>query len=81
MSFFQCAVNLGILTAFWIQYGTSHIAGSAAWRIPMGLQMIVSALFLHLRFVYSFRLTTKGYRVSPRCHVVHARISQMVGAA
>lgn len=50
MSFFQCAVNLGILTAFWIQYGTSHIAGSAAWRVPMGLQMIVSVLLLHKCF-------------------------------
>ena len=37
----QCAINLGILVAFWIQYATSHIDGQAAWRLPMGLQMVV----------------------------------------
>ncbi|KAL7906438.1 general substrate transporter [Trichoderma velutinum] len=42
ISFFQCFVNFGILIAFWIQFGTSHINGSAAWRLPMGLQMIAT---------------------------------------
>lgn len=41
ISVFQCCVNFGILVAFWIQYGTSHIQSEASWRIPMGLQMIV----------------------------------------
>jgi hypothetical protein len=39
----QCFINLGILVAFFIQYGTSHIDGQAAWRLPIGLQMIVRA--------------------------------------
>ena len=43
----QCFINLGILVAFWIQYGTSHLAGQAAWRIPIGLQM-VPTIALHL---------------------------------
>lgn len=43
ISVFQCFVNFGILVAFWIQFGTSHIDGSASWRLPMGLQMIVSS--------------------------------------
>jgi hypothetical protein len=42
ISFQQCAINLGILVAFWIQFGTSYIAGEASWRLPMGLQMVVS---------------------------------------
>lgn len=41
ISVFQCCVNFGILVAFWIQYGTSHIQSQASWRTPMGLQMIV----------------------------------------
>ncbi|KAL9469264.1 hypothetical protein ACSS6W_010958 [Trichoderma asperelloides] len=44
---FQCFVNFGILIAFWIQFGTSHINGSAAWRLPMGLQMIATVA-LHI---------------------------------
>jgi hypothetical protein len=38
----QCFINLGILVAFWIQYASSFIDGQAAWRLPMGLQMVVS---------------------------------------
>ncbi|KAJ5606292.1 high affinity glucose transporter [Penicillium lagena] len=40
ISVFQCCVNFGILIAFWIQYGTSHIQSEASWRTAMGLQMI-----------------------------------------
>lgn len=46
ISVFQCFVNFGILIAFWIQYGTSHIQGNASWRLPMGLQMLVSTPIL-----------------------------------
>lgn len=56
ISFQQCAINLGILVAFWIQYGTSFIAGEAAWRLPMGLQMVVSPLRIsidHITLVLS----------------------------
>ncbi|GJN74679.1 hypothetical protein PLICBS_008770 [Purpureocillium lilacinum] len=47
ISFFQCFVNFGILIAFWIQYGTSHIQGDASWRLPMGLQMFATVA-LHI---------------------------------
>lgn len=47
----QCFINLGILVAFWIQYGTSHLAGSAAWRIPIGLQM-VPTIALHITMYF-----------------------------
>ena len=36
----QCCINLGILVAFWIQYGTSYLSGDASWRLALGLQMI-----------------------------------------
>lgn len=51
ISFQQCAINLGILVAFWIQYGTSFINGEAAWRLPMGLQMLAT-LALHFTMYF-----------------------------
>ncbi|KAH8817380.1 general substrate transporter [Xylogone sp. PMI_703] len=47
----QCFINFGILIAFWIQYGTSFIDGSAAWRLPMALQMIAT-IALHLTMYF-----------------------------
>ena len=47
----QCFINLGILLAFWIQYGTSHIRGSAAWRVPIGVQM-VATIFVHVAMYF-----------------------------
>ncbi|KFX85869.1 hypothetical protein O988_09868, partial [Pseudogymnoascus sp. VKM F-3808] len=47
----QCFINFGILIAFWIQFGTSFIEGSAAWRIPMGLQMIATVA-LHITMYF-----------------------------
>ncbi|KAJ5814850.1 hypothetical protein N7474_006627 [Penicillium riverlandense] len=47
ISVFQCCVNFGILIAFWIQYGTSHIQSEASWRTAMGLQMIATVA-LHI---------------------------------
>jgi len=36
----QCSINFGILSAFLIQYGCSFINSNAAWRTPLGLQML-----------------------------------------
>ncbi|KAH8812732.1 general substrate transporter [Xylogone sp. PMI_703] len=47
----QCFINLGILVAFWIQYASSFIDGSAAWRLPMGLQM-VATIALHVTMYF-----------------------------
>ena len=47
----QCFINFGILVAFWIQYGTSHINGQAAWRLPIGLQM-VPTIALHITMYF-----------------------------
>lgn len=43
----QCAINLGILVAFLIQYGTSHVSSEASWRVPLGLQL-VPVITLHI---------------------------------
>lgn len=47
----QCFINFGILIAFWIQYGSSHIDGQAAWRLPIGLQMIPT-ITLHITMYF-----------------------------
>ncbi|KAI8319284.1 general substrate transporter [Martensiomyces pterosporus] len=41
----QWAITWGILVSFWIDYGCHFIKSQAAWRIPIGLQ-IVPAIFL-----------------------------------
>ncbi|KAJ5212470.1 uncharacterized protein N7498_004116 [Penicillium cinerascens] len=43
----QCCINLGILVAFWIQYGSSYLPGDASWRLAIGLQM-VPTVSLHI---------------------------------
>lgn len=53
----QLAITFGILISYWIAYGTSYIGGhgagqtSAAWRIPLGLQ-ILPALILMVGAVF-----------------------------
>uniref|UniRef100_A0A8H7XZV5 Major facilitator superfamily (MFS) profile domain-containing protein n=1 Tax=Psilocybe cubensis TaxID=181762 RepID=A0A8H7XZV5_PSICU len=42
----QLAITFGIMISFWIDYGTNYIGGTgpgqheAAWRIPLGLQLV-----------------------------------------
>ena len=36
----ELAIVSGIVVAFWITYGTWHIAGEWAWRLPFLLQMV-----------------------------------------
>ncbi|PPQ67501.1 hypothetical protein CVT25_006042 [Psilocybe cyanescens] len=42
----QLAITFGIMVSFWIDYGTNYIGGTgpgqheAAWRIPLGLQLV-----------------------------------------
>ncbi|KAL5343559.1 general substrate transporter [Aspergillus crustosus] len=40
----QWAITWGIMIMFYISYGTSYISGTAAFRIPWGLQMIPAIL-------------------------------------
>ena len=48
----QCVINFGILSAFLIQYGCSFINSQAAWRTPLGLQMVPTiGLFVVMYFL------------------------------
>src|SRR4051794_2601705 len=48
----QWAITWGIMIMFYISYGCSHIDGTAAFRLPWGLQMIPSILlFIGLLFL------------------------------
>ncbi|KAL4863572.1 hypothetical protein BDV12DRAFT_26107 [Aspergillus spectabilis] len=40
----QWAITWGIMIMFYISYGTSYVSGTAAFRIPWGLQMIPAIL-------------------------------------
>lgn len=52
VGFQQWAITWGILIMFFICYGCSYIKGSAAFRLPWGLQMIPALLlFLGLLFL------------------------------
>ena len=53
----QLAITFGIMISFWIDYGTNYIGGTndsqhqAAWRIPLGLQL-VPALILGVGILF-----------------------------
>ncbi|KAI9591399.1 general substrate transporter [Syncephalis fuscata] len=40
----QLAITVGILIAFFVNYGTASIDGNSSWRIPFGLQNIFALL-------------------------------------
>lgn len=51
------SVVTGVVLAYWLTYGTRHIAGEASFRVPFGLQMVCSTILglaIHL-FPYSPR--------------------------
>lgn len=39
-------VVLGIVTAYWVCFGTRYLAGGASFRVPFGLQMIPGVILL-----------------------------------
>ncbi|KAJ7030473.1 hypothetical protein C8F04DRAFT_1113800 [Mycena alexandri] len=53
----QLAITFGIMVSFWIDYGTNFIGGNgagqkeAAWRIPLGLQL-VPAIILGIGIIF-----------------------------
>jgi MFS family permease len=48
----QWAITWGILIMFYISFGTSYMSGTAAFRIPWGLQMVPALLlFFFLLFL------------------------------
>lgn len=48
----QCVINFGILSSFLIQYGCSFIGSNAAWRVPIGIQMVPTiSLFCTMWFL------------------------------
>lgn len=64
----QWAITWGIMIMFYISYGCSYIKGSAAFRVPWGLQMIPAiilgfALFFtpeSPRYVFEIRKRSPG---------------------
>lgn len=74
----QCFINLGILIAFWIQYGTSHINGQAAWRIPVGWKLPKStALLLRLTLCLVDWPADGAHHCSAYHHVLPPRVAPL----
>ncbi|KAL1640214.1 hypothetical protein SLS58_007165 [Diplodia intermedia] len=51
------SIVTGVVSSFWITYGTRHLAGEASFRVPFGLQMLCSTILglgIHL-YPYSPR--------------------------
>lgn len=45
------SITLGVVIAFWITFGTRHMAGEATFRLPFGLQMVTAtALGIGIHF-------------------------------
>ena len=60
----QWAITWGILIMFYISYGCSFINGTAAFRIPWGLQMIPAiCLFIGLLFLPEVRHALRQFSV------------------
>lgn len=38
------SITSGVVIAFWITFGSRHIAGEASFRLPFGLQMVTATL-------------------------------------
>ncbi|KAI9280792.1 general substrate transporter [Sporodiniella umbellata] len=46
IAIYQLFITLGFCVAFWIGYGTFSIKSDAAWRIPLGIQLIPGILLI-----------------------------------
>lgn len=57
-------VGVGIVIAYWFDYGMSFVSGSIAWRLPIACQMIFAVVVIILVF---------GLPESPRYLYKHGR--------
>ncbi|KAJ9627867.1 hypothetical protein H2203_003085 [Taxawa tesnikishii (nom. ined.)] len=64
-------VGVGIVIAYWFDYGISHASGSIAWRLPIACQVIFAFVVIFLvfglpespRWLYNKKLNETGLRV------------------
>lgn len=43
-------IAVGVLVAYWVQYGALHIEGTGAWRLCFSLQLVVGIVILPLMY-------------------------------
>ncbi|KAK8229834.1 sugar transporter [Phyllosticta capitalensis] len=92
----QLAITIGIMVAFWLDYGTQYIGGTGdgqhavAWRLPLALQclpslvMVVAIFFLPYsprRNDEAFETLCRLRRVGPEDHRVAAELMEIKVAA
>jgi MFS family permease len=49
-------VGVGIVIAYWFDYGMSFVPGSIAWRLPIACQILFAIVCYSLLFPISFNL-------------------------
>ena len=37
-------IGIGLVVTYRVQYGTSNLSGGAAWRLPLGLQLVPAVI-------------------------------------
>lgn len=62
-------IGIGICLAYWIDYGFSHLTGSIAWRVPIGLQLVFAVCVTFLVW---------GLPESPRWLAKKGRLNEAV---
>lgn len=43
-SMMSLGIAMGLLVAYWVQYGAANIQGNAAWRMCFSLQLVPGAV-------------------------------------
>ncbi|ORX53197.1 arabinose-proton symporter [Hesseltinella vesiculosa] len=46
VSIYKLSVTIGVAASFWVGYGTSHVPGDMAWRLPLLVQVAAGTLML-----------------------------------
>lgn len=46
-------VGVGIVIAYWFDYGMSYVEGPVNWRLPIACQMVFAILVVGMVFGYS----------------------------
>lgn len=62
-------VGVGIVFAYWLDFGMSYASGALAWRLPIAVQMLFAVLVIVIVF---------GIPESPRWLVNHGRREEAI---
>lgn len=68
-------VGVGIVIAYWFDYGMSYVPGAINWRLPIACQMIFAIMVILLVFGWVFFLLVKSPAiVLTRSHIAFPKV-------